>query len=441
MAQISLFPDFYTNLKRKDSRWSSRVARTKADKPIRGTGRYNLLLYVKGVQLPDDDYDDDETPKKKLKTGFGTAAAVKDKEWKVTTKDGQDVCKVLCGLVKSSKSISRDYEVSNDGNVASVQLRGNKDAQDLIHEIDELIDLASTVYPNPNDLRNWMKESFERRFLKSVLRRDGTSPVTLDRALQYADNWTEVRYRFMNHYLRDDPYYYQELRQDAPRAAAERANFLTHGSQVEEDCYVAQSTWFSDKDRKLYEYIYRLTITEGCLLREVSRDRSIAAPVRELVMWMIDKINRFHNWRVEITRSMIRRLVENESYRKSGTTVQDNNLKQAEERLKQKLVKIDNLYKMFIEDVKRIMKQVDEYGKVNGTTDKSVRRTLTNLKGEINRFNIKGDPSFTRRNVDESNLWPARIGEPGYKATLANMPSTYQYSGNSLPKPRVKPSK
>lgn len=76
----------------------------------------------------------------------------------------------------------------------------------------------------------------------------------------------EVRYRFLNHFLRDDPDHWETMGLSELRQAGDNANALVHRSAVEEDCMVAATLWFQKRDRRMYRHVYGLRVKMGARL-------------------------------------------------------------------------------------------------------------------------------------------------------------------------------
>ncbi|KAI8965789.1 hypothetical protein F5Y11DRAFT_256698 [Daldinia sp. FL1419] len=104
---------------------------------------------------------------------------------------------------------------------------------------------------------------FTDYFRGRILRDDPTKAHTLDRILRWANRWAEVRYRYLNHYLRDDPDHWQRLEQRGFRDAGDHANEIVHTSSIQDDCLLAESKWFNPIHRSLFFDVYRLGVRES----------------------------------------------------------------------------------------------------------------------------------------------------------------------------------
>ncbi|KAI0117192.1 hypothetical protein F4814DRAFT_415510 [Daldinia grandis] len=250
------------------SRWKTSAGVGKKGPP-QPANRYNLLLYLKGVS------------------------------------QDQDVLPLIRNAFTSRKQLGPDFVVSNAG-VSETQLYGNDNAAAIIAEWDAAIELARVVWEDPNNLEDWITHMFYDHFRGRILRDDATKAQTLARALAWADKWAEVRYRYLNHYLRDDPDHWMRAEQRAFREAGDHANEIVHTSSVQEDSLLAESKWFAPVHRALFFDVYRLGVREGRRLVYLSNWNNLAAPLREIFRWSIDFINRFIHWREALMRAETR---------------------------------------------------------------------------------------------------------------------------------------
>ncbi|KAI1081075.1 hypothetical protein F5B20DRAFT_70962 [Whalleya microplaca] len=230
----------FPNLKRKSSRW-----RTLSGKPLKpGEQRedeYNLLLYHKSLKVDKDDpesfglnrrghrrdislVDEPNATDVSFKPSTSPDAMELDKpEPPATSQDaGPNDLKDI------GVDISWGYETGIDKKVTRVALKGNEHSRSLIAEMDELIALARTVYTEPGDLTDWMQELYAGTYRDGVLQRDGSKKATLKRSLEWCESWAEVRYRFLNHYLRDDPAHWSRLEGEFYQSSGDHANLLIH---------------------------------------------------------------------------------------------------------------------------------------------------------------------------------------------------------------------
>ncbi|KAI1660067.1 hypothetical protein F4813DRAFT_350858 [Daldinia decipiens] len=247
------------------SRWKASAGAGKIGPP-QPANRYNLLLYLKGIS------------------------------------EDQDVGPLVRNAFTSRQNLGKDYVVSNAG-ISETRLQGNDNAAALIAEWDAVIELARVVWDNPNNLEDWITHMFYEHFRGRILRDDETKAHTLARVLGWADRWAEVRYRYLNHYLRDDPDHWMRADQRAFREAGDHANEIVHTSSLQDDCLLAESKWFIPVHRALFFDVYRLGVREGRRLVYLANWTNLPGAIREVFRWSIDFINRYIHWREALMRA------------------------------------------------------------------------------------------------------------------------------------------
>lgn len=218
-------PTFQETLSKPDSRWKHHGQIIPSEGRTKPTSRYNLLVYLRNLNKNSD---------------------------------------VTARFVKALEKIHKigiDYQQSENG-IKGVVLKGNDHARSLIHEMDALIRLAKTVY-TPPEVQDWIHDLFLGRYRPILLEDDKTKRKTLTRALDWGDKWAQVRYRFLSHYLRDDPTHWQTYSSGFSKTAGDLANMIVHTSAVEIDCELAETLYFTDQHRAAYRDVYGLTAEEG----------------------------------------------------------------------------------------------------------------------------------------------------------------------------------
>lgn len=141
-------------LLRPDSRWRNLVTGAEPTRKRKRSGPFDALLYVKGLgNSPDQN-----------------RKAVKE-------------------AIQNAEHTTSAYELNESGQVIETTLAANTDAYNLILEMDQLIGLARTVYPDPVRLQDWIMENLEARFRNPILRHDLGKEATLRRGLEWAVKW------------------------------------------------------------------------------------------------------------------------------------------------------------------------------------------------------------------------------------------------------------
>ncbi|KAI0395165.1 hypothetical protein F5Y17DRAFT_218352 [Xylariaceae sp. FL0594] len=187
-----------------------------------------------------------------------------------------------------------------------IDIIGNYGAGTLLAGYDETIALGRTAYKIPDDL----DEPFDRLF-DIYLRRMVFGPEKL---MDYARCWTEVRYRFLNHCLRDDPQEWFNFSTGPRVSKGTTANQLIHKSNVKEDARVVEfkrvkQLGFDDKDRALFEQVYLLSPEHGRQLATYCEDNAgLRAGLPNTFRYCADFIDAYLNWRIQLLEAARQRI-------------------------------------------------------------------------------------------------------------------------------------
>ncbi|KAI2618875.1 hypothetical protein GGR54DRAFT_604899 [Hypoxylon sp. NC1633] len=262
---------FHGPLLRRESRWMN-LPIDRSTKQEAAHDTYNLLLYLEDVKAERPDRANVER------------------------------------AVTNAQDISFDYRPhGRTKKIRTIRLKGNKPAKDMIAEMDALIQLGRTFYDSPGDLSDWLRSTLEERIQTTLLDEDGSRRVTVRRALEWAERWAEVRYRYLNFYLRDDPVHYRYVNGGIHQAGGNAANSVVHDSNFQADCMILDSKFFDDSSRGFFKYVYGLTVDEARRMVAASKDNDIPTSIRNVLIWAMHYIDRYIKWRENTLRSRNRR--------------------------------------------------------------------------------------------------------------------------------------
>lgn len=76
----------------------------------------------------------------------------------------------------------------------------------------------------------------------------------------------QVRYRYLNFWLRDTPEHWELMDEADYQEDGNRANDLVHQSAVQEDCVIGGTYWPTRRQRRLYALTYGLHMRDGARL-------------------------------------------------------------------------------------------------------------------------------------------------------------------------------
>ncbi|KAI3326948.1 hypothetical protein HD806DRAFT_485550 [Xylariaceae sp. AK1471] len=167
----------------------------------------------------------------------------------------------------------------------------------------------------------------------------------------WARSWGEVRYRFMNHALKDDPYEWQNFTLGLALNKGNAANGLVHNSNVLEDCRLVELSrvggyGFSNADRQLFQRLYLLAPAEGQqLIQYTGQATGLRAGLPEVFRFCVKLIDAYMNWRVQVLMSARQQILRDPSVRNAATDrVRTNAMTPLHNANKNRLQAVDNAY-------------------------------------------------------------------------------------------------
>ncbi|OTA91653.1 hypothetical protein M434DRAFT_12974 [Hypoxylon sp. CO27-5] len=306
----------------------------------------------------------------------------------------RDVNEALRGAYKSAVNISADLMTKNGRN-DEVHMEGNKPADRLITELDGLILMARSIWNNPDDLSDWIQDYFRERYRNPLLRGSNwTKRVMMKRAFDWADNWAEVRYRFLNHYVRDDPDYHTFMQNQAFRNSGDQANRLVHRSAIEEDTDLMEFKWYPKTFRSLYVNVYRLTLRQARRLKYLTQWRDLDTSVRNVFGWAVGYINRMVDWRGENLRHLIK-----------AAQAERTSMDEHHRDTSNKIRPVTEAYEVFINCLVVLMAEAREKKRLNPRTWTTFITRIQNLR------NTTRDSSLNEDHAWSNKKWPLRRWE------------------------------
>ncbi|CAJ2502069.1 Uu.00g049220.m01.CDS01 [Anthostomella pinea] len=283
----------YRYLKRDASRWQN-LPVDAASEPNFDNTQFNLLLYIKGLK-----------PSPEGVVWDGLIRAINDLPPAHRTRNLHALRE---GLLASASNVTgiigRDYKYDQEVDLAtSVNLRGNNHAAEHMQEMGQLIKLARTAFPDPNDLDENPVELFTSNLRAGSA---GLSEISYTHLFTWARCWAEVRYRFLNHCLRDDPLEHASMRPKDINDKGNDANALVHESRIEDDCWLVQfnkqgGIGFSNPDRTFFKKLYLLEPEEAQHLSDMAKQNSgYRTGLQPVFNWSIQFINEYFKWRTKL---------------------------------------------------------------------------------------------------------------------------------------------
>ncbi|KAI0195766.1 hypothetical protein EV127DRAFT_158488 [Xylaria flabelliformis] len=232
---MSTQPNFTNSLKRKASRWQTlptAVEETDTDMVDVETDKYSLLLFLRDIDSsPNALYDFVDA----LQNAPGSL-------------DDTSTIAATLAAALDTKPIDFDYidPAAPGTKKRRLNLYGNSAAADQIAE-------------------NFIGKAYQDN-LRQL--QDGHAQYSIDDIFDFARSWSEVRYRFMNHALRDDPTLHTKYNSGRINNKGNAANTIVHESNLLLDARMVEfqlfkGTGYNTQDRAAFQELYTLTPEEG----------------------------------------------------------------------------------------------------------------------------------------------------------------------------------
>ncbi|KAI0175902.1 hypothetical protein GGR52DRAFT_538604 [Hypoxylon sp. FL1284] len=315
-----------------------------------------------------------------------------------------NLASVVGDLFKGATYTSSVYREGQGGQVVRQALAVNEGAHNIMMEMNELIQLGRTAYSDPMVLGDWLRAMFEERFRLDLLQDDNGRAATLRRVLDWGEKWVEVRYRFLHHFLRDDPRHWERMEEEYYQTSGNSANNIIHQSSVEEDCLIAGSTWFDTDSRAMYKHVYGFTVRHGVRLRSLRYWTKIPTTMRNVFRWAVMYINRVIGWREGRLRIQVRNLIASRPKRGETGHARNDSMRRGMDALERELGPFITAYSLFINSLLTLLDDAV-------VRRKFVRRAWNNFMQAARRLR-----EFIRRS--RLNLGPNNNRQPRWAETF-----------------------
>ncbi|KAI3329636.1 hypothetical protein F4824DRAFT_481562 [Ustulina deusta] len=379
-------------LKRKASRWQT-LPRPDDDSSTIDVDdkRYSLLLFLRDLKMSQEHWE-----------AFLTA--LKDAPGLL---DETSIGARMVDAILRIQRIDHDYidPEAPSAKKRRIDIVGNSAAATHLTEYNELIKLARTIWTNPDDLSDIMGDLYQNY----LGQRPGDAKFSLENVFQMARSWGEVRYRFMNHALRDDPNLGPSYNTGRRLAKGNAANAIVHESNVLLDSKMVEfralnNTGYTPQDRAIFQELYLLTPEEGRQLIEYSGPTTgLRIGLPQVFGYCVSFINALIDWRVQVLEASRKQVMSSGAYRNaSAQAAKQNILAGRHSTNSTRLASVDNPY---INDFVPVLRQLLEEAKsqnalVRPTFDKlegAVRTLITGVKNSpMNIASLRNNPHFSR---------------------------------------------
>ncbi|KAI2627240.1 hypothetical protein GGS21DRAFT_260383 [Xylaria nigripes] len=329
--------------------------------------RFSLLLFLRDLSMNPERH----------------AAFVKAINDAAGAQDESGVMYAIATAVRQLRRIGYDYVDAGNGKRRRLLMLGEEQAENELGEHDQLMDLARTVWADPNNPTDFIAEAYKRN-LRPLPRGE---EVSLNDLFNWARSWGEVRYRFMNHALRDDPVLYREFRRGRARKKGDAANSIVHHSNILEDCRLVEfrtvgNTGYSDADRKVFQNLYMLTPEEARqLVRFNANLTGLRAGLPAVFRFCVTFINAYIDWRVKMLTMARVRILESEALmRKTSSAQRRSETAKQNEVTAARIKSVDNLYRnKFMPRLRDLIRQAGEHNAF-------YRETYNELDSAVNQI-------------------------------------------------------
>ncbi|TGJ81160.1 hypothetical protein E0Z10_g7614 [Xylaria hypoxylon] len=361
------------NLKRKASRWQTLPPLGEDTSAVdTETEKYSLLLFLRDLDASPQKWDDFIEG---LKNSPGSI-------------DETSTISAVLEAALETQMINHDYISPANPNASDTKRRrldlyGNGAAGGQIAEYDELINLARVVWSDPDDIRNTMGEVYQ----SNLGQQPGDPNFTLDKIFHLARCWAEVRYRYMNHSLRDDPSLYSNYNKGRTSMKGNAANAMVHESSVLLDATVVQflpigGIGYNADDRGIFQELYLLTPKEGRqLVQYTGQSTGLRIGLPQVFDYIVHIINAYMNWRVRVLESARRVTLSSPAYRNANNqAAKANILANSHQASGSRIQAVDNIYAYHFVPALRVL--LEEAGSLNAFVRLSFT-TLENATGQL----------------------------------------------------------
>ncbi|KAI0487601.1 hypothetical protein F4859DRAFT_263097 [Xylaria cf. heliscus] len=412
------------SLKRKASRWQILPeSGAEASKDINvDDKKYSLLLFLRDLDIGQNNWND-------FIQGLQNAPGAID--------ENSTMGKLLAAALETQR-IQFDYIDPGAPNAKKrrLGLYGNGAAGQQIQEYDALITMARAVWKDPNDLKNYVGKAY-RDNLRPLAEGD-KQRYSMDTIFDYARSWSEVRYRFMNHSLRDDPSLHNKYNNGRISNKGNGANTMVHESNLLLDARMVEfqlirGTGYNPQDRVIYEELYLMTPEEGReLIRYTSNQSGLRIGLPGVFRYCVSYINAYLNWRVRVLESARKQALATPAYRNANTYNQRQGLRDAANRtIFGRINPVDDEYTKFVEALRALLVDARTHNAFQRASYDEIDAAVTRLGAAVRACPINRSSPDLQHNVRFQNELAAF---PGLQIALSRP------TGSSIiPTPRRRP--
>ncbi|KAI0458110.1 hypothetical protein F5B21DRAFT_40146 [Xylaria acuta] len=421
---MSTQPDPVASLKRKASRWHLLPPlNADADKDLDvDDGKYSLLLFLRDLDASPNNWND-------FIDGLQNAPGVIDEK--------STMAAILAAALETQK-IQYDYidPAAPNAKKRRLDLYGNQAAADQVAEYDSLVTMARTVWTDPNDLRNHLGKAY-RENLRTLAEGDGQK-YSFDSIFDFARSWSEVRYRFMNHALRDDPSLHAKYNSGRINVKGQGANTIVHESNLLLDARMVEfqllrSTGYNPQDRDIFQELYLLSPEEGrTLLRYTGNSSGLRIGLPEVFRYCIGYIDAYMNWRVRVLESCRKQVLGSQGYKNAGSNNQRQNVRNAANQgILARVGPVDAEYTAFVDTLRTLIDEAKTQNAFLRTTYDELEAAFARLTNAVCTARINTSTPDLQYNVKFQNEVRAF---PGLRTNLTRPTGT-----SIIPPPRRRP--
>ncbi|KAI1734794.1 hypothetical protein F4680DRAFT_453528 [Xylaria scruposa] len=398
------------SLKRKASRWQTLPApgeETDTDIVNIDNNKYSLLLFLRDLKAS-------PTALQEFAGALQNAPGSLDSN---TT-----IAAVLAAAI-DTKQFDFDYinSASPSAKKRRINLYGNSAAADQLAEYDSLVKLARTVWTDPDDLKDYIGNAY-----KDNLRQlQDSHPYPLDDIFNFARSWSEVRYRFLNHALRDDPTLHAKYDIGRINVKGNGANAMVHDANLLLDARMVEfrllrGIGFSDPDRDAFQELYALTPEQGrSLLRFTGNSTGLRIGLSGVFEHCVHYIDAYCNWRVKVLESARKQILASQQYRTANFHAKQNIHNTANQNILADLKPVNTEYTNFVVALQTLIEEANTINAFNRASYDALDTALSRLTRAVRNSALNSNPPDLRNN----HRW---------RSTVALFPNLQQ---QTLPRP------
>lgn len=383
-------------LKRKASRWQTLPPRGEENGPDIeiDNERYSLMIFLRDMKA------DEEKWSEFMELLLNAPGII----------DESSIAAQLLEAVQSIDNIDHDYinPATPNAKRRRLDIVGNAAAGETIAEYTELIHLARTLWQNPEELDDIIGDLYQHHLGQQY----GDENYSLDSVFGLARSWGEVRYRFMNHLLRDDPHMGTTYNAGRPLAKGNAANAMVHESNVLLDSRIVEFSdvngiGFTPADRAIFEQTYLLTPEEGRnVIKASSPNLGLRIGLPQVFSYCARFIDALVDWRVRVLEASRKQALASTAYRQANGHANKQAVLNARHQSNHRgLAAVDQPYANdFIPTVRLLLGEAYAQNAFNKATFDKLETTVRTITQEIQRSQMNRVSPELARNFNHSRL-------------------------------------